>query len=114
MGFLFVEPKDPNETTHIFPAYQGTDGKYHTFNDEFDSIEAVEDTDENSLILEEDSDDNKAICHGVTCNDIGQILNIFYFDSQAETRTHAANRQNAGRNICGNCVRRLYKNDDDN
>lgn len=42
------------------------------------------------------------------------MINNFYIDNQADTRTHAANRQNAGRNICGNCVRRLYKNDDDN
>ena len=113
MGFLFVESNKPDETVHIFPAYYGKDGKYHTFNDEFDSIEEVENADENDII-DKDSPNNKAICHGFTRNDIEQILNLFYFDSQSETRTHAANRQNAGRNICGNCLRRLYKNDDDN
>lgn len=43
MGFLFIEPSDNNETTHIFPAYYGKDKELHTFNDsDFNNMEEVE------------------------------------------------------------------------
>ncbi|TKZ36150.1 hypothetical protein [Brachyspira catarrhinii] len=133
MGFLFIEPNDPNETAHIFPAFYEIveeeiyDFVYHTFNDELlGSIDNLDDAgytikheELGNMIGENanvDSYDNEAICHGVgaTINDIGNEFTEHYCQNQSEARTYAANRQNAGHNICGNCVRRLYKNDDDN
>lgn len=66
MGFLFIEPNDPNETTHIFPAYQGTDGKHYTFNDElFDNISELENVFNNKNKRKDiNSNTNEAICHG--------------------------------------------------
>lgn len=118
MGFLFIEPNDPNETTHIFPAYRVTNG-YYTFSDKnvknIREIENINGTE--AIVIEKRLDSNEAICHGdgVTFGNFKiKEYSTYYFDNQSGTRTHAANRQNAGRNICGNCVRRLYKNDDDN
>lgn len=118
MGFLFVEPKDPNETVHIFPACRVING-YNTFSDEkiknIKELENINKTD--PLVIDKGLGINEAICHGIgviVANSTKEKHSIAYFDNQAGTRTHAADRQNAGRNICGNCVRRLYKNDDDN
>lgn len=113
MGFLFIEPNDADETAHIFPAYLGTDGNYYTFNDElFGNIAELENVFNNRNKLKDvNLNSNDAICHGIgtTVNDMGSRITKHYCNNQAETRTYAANRQNAGRNICGNCVKRLYK-----
>ncbi len=128
MGFLFIEPNDADETAHIFPAYYDIGNDIpHTFNDEL--LYNIEDLDDNGNVIsiEEleniigenanvDSGDNEAICHGIgtTVNDMGDEFTEHYCNNQSEARTYAAYRQNEGYNICGNCVRRLYKNDDDN
>lgn len=44
-----------------------------------------------------------------TVNDMGNKVTKHYCKTQSEVRTYAANRQNARHNICGNCVRRFYK-----
>lgn len=111
MGFLFIEPNDANETAHIFPAYRGING-YHTFGDkkvknikELENINGTE-----PIVIEKGLGSNEAICHGgTTVNDMGSRITKHYCNTQSETRTYAANRQNARHNICGNCVKRLYK-----
>lgn len=116
MGFLFIKQYDPDETIHIFPAYYGKDKKIHTFNDNnFDNIKELESVYENrDKILDIDDDDNEAICNAFSLNDIeNAISDTEYLKTMVETRNYAANMQNNGYNICGNCVRRLYKNDED-
>ena len=113
MGFLFIEPNDADETAHIFPAYRGING-YYTFGDkkvknikELENINGTE-----PIVIEKGLGSNEAICHGdgvTVANSKREKYSIAYFDNQAETRTYASNRQNARRNICGNCVKRLYK-----
>lgn len=100
---------------HIFPACRLIDGKCYTFSDEKckDNIEWIEDIINNQdKIKGLNSGNSEAICHGdgvTVANSKREKYSIAYFDNQAETRTYAANRQNARRNICGNCVKRLYK-----
>ena len=51
----------------------------------------------------------------ITINDIGEeIIDINYCKTRIDARNYAVNKQNSGYNVCGNCVRRLYKNEDDN
>lgn len=117
MGFLFIEPSDNNETTHIFPAYYGRDKELHTFNDsDFNNMEEVKNIYINRAKIKDiDSDENESICNLITINDIGEeIIDINYCKTRIDARNYAANKQNSGYNVCGNCVRRLYKNEDDN
>lgn len=59
-----------------------------------------------------DSDENESICNLITINDIGEeIIDINYCKTRIDARNYAVNKQNSGYNVCGNCVRRLYKNE---
>lgn len=116
MGFLFIKPEDNNKSIHIFAAYKGKDGNYHTFNEEFDSIEELENiegTEFIEFIIDEDSDDNKAICHGdgITLEDMGIVnyKNKRYCKTIDEAVNYSATLKNKKFDVCGNCVKRLYK-----
>ncbi|WP_302272548.1 hypothetical protein [Brachyspira aalborgi] len=113
MGFLFIKPEDNNRAIHIFAAYKGKDGNYHTFNEEFDSIEELENIEGTEFIIDEDSDDNEAICHGegVTLANMGIVNddNKKYCETIDKAIEYSAIFQNNNLDMCGNCVKRLYK-----
>lgn len=116
MGFLFIKSNANNETVHIFPAFYGTDAKYHTFSDEKckDSIEWIEDIISNKdKIKDVDLVNNKAICHGdgVTLANMGIVNddNKKYCETIDKAIEYSAIFQNNNLDMCANCVKRLYK-----
>lgn len=121
MGFLFIKPEDSKKDIHIFPAYCVKDKEYHTFNDEDfeNNIDWIEDIINNQdKIKDVDSDSNEAICHGVgtTLADMGVVNNNNkrYCKTIDKAVDYSAILKKKKFKVCGNCVKRFYKDEDDN
>ncbi|WP_347292818.1 hypothetical protein [uncultured Brachyspira sp.] len=114
MAFVVKISKNNDETVHIFPVkYDENTGKYIPISYYFKDIVELE----NNLLLEDQEGDIET---NPICNDddvkIGKINEYKYeyicLDTVNEVIDLAAALQKKYKNVCGNCVRRLYKNDD--
>lgn len=113
MAFIVKISKNNDETVHIFPAkYDKYEDTYYPISYDFEDIIDLEN---NSLLKYEEVD----IKASPICNDddvkIGKInvtkYKYKYLDTVDEVIDLAAALQKKYKNVCGNCVRRLYKND---
>lgn len=111
MAFIVKISKNNDETVHIFPAkYNECKNTYSPISYDFEDIVELE----NNLLLEDQKENIEA---NPICNDndieIGEInKNIYKYkclDSIEKVIDLAAELQKEY-NMCGNCVRRLYKN----
>ncbi|WP_281818878.1 hypothetical protein [Brachyspira pilosicoli] len=114
MAFIVKISKNNDETVHIFPAkYDKYKDTYYPISYDFEDIVELE----NNLLLEYQEGDIEA---NPICNDdnveIGKANATRYkyecLDTVDEVIDLAAALQKKHGNVCGNCVRRLYKNDD--